>query len=319
MAFGLLGMWLMSTAEIPRRTFGRHTETVSALGLGGHHIGQVGTEREAIRIIHAAIDGGITFLDNAWEYHEGKSEVRMGKALKDRRASVFLMTKVCTHGRDARVAMRQLEQSLRRLQTDYLDLWQVHECAYYNDPSRHFARGGVIEALERAREQGKVRYVGFTGHKDPRIHLEMLSHGFPFDSCQLPLNGFDATFRSFEREVLPELARQGIAAIGMKSLGADGAAVKKKVVKAEDALRYAMSLPVVTTVSGIDSMRVLKQNLRIAQGFKPMSRPELQAHRRRCAEAAGDGRFELYKTTAEHEGAEGRAQHGFPSSEALAG
>jgi aryl-alcohol dehydrogenase-like predicted oxidoreductase len=309
----------MSTGDIPRRPFGRHAEQVSVLGLGGHHLGQIGTEREAIRIVHAAIDGGITFLDNAWEYHEGKSETRMGKALKGRRERVFLMTKVCTHGRDARVAMRQLEQSLRRLQTDYLDLWQVHECAYYNDPERHFARGGVIEALERAKQQGKVRYVGFTGHKDPQIHLEMLSRGFPFDSCQLPLNGFDASFRSFEQQVLPELARQGIAAIGMKSLGADGAAVKRRVVKVGDALRYAMSLPVTTTVSGIDSMKVLEQNLRIGRSFAPMTRAEMQAHRRACATAAADGRFELYKTTAEHEGDEGREQHGFPSSEAVAG
>jgi aryl-alcohol dehydrogenase-like predicted oxidoreductase len=308
----------MSTG-IPRRSFGRHAEQVSALGLGGHHIGQISTEREAVRVIQAAIDGGITFLDNAWEYHEGASERRMGTAIRDRRDRVFLMSKVCTHGRDARVAMRQLEESLRRLKTDHLDLWQVHECAYYNDPERHFATGGVIEALSRAREQGKVRYVGFTGHKDPEIHLEMLAYGFPFDSCQLPLNGFDANFRSFERQVLPELARRGIAAIGMKSLGADGAAVKKKVVNVEDALRYAMSLPVTVTVTGIDSMRVLKQNLRIAQSFKPMSRVEMQAHRRRCAEAASDGRFELYKTTAEHEGDEGRAQHGFPSSDAVAG
>ena len=309
----------MSTGEIPRRPFGRHAETVSAIGLGGYHLGKIATQREAIAIVHAAIDGGITFLDNAWEYHEGKSEERMGKAIRDRRDRVFLMTKVCTHGRDARTAMRQLEQSLRRLGTDHLDLWQIHECAYYNDPARHFARGGVVEALERARDQGKVRYVGFTGHKDPAIHLEMLSHGFPFDSCQLPLNGFDANFRSFEQRVLPELARQGIAPLGMKSLGADGSAVKKKVVTAEDALRYAMSLPVATTISGIDSMRVLRQNLRIAQRFRPMSNAAMDAHRRRCAEAAADGRFELYKTTAEHEGDEGRAQHGFPSSEAVAG
>ena len=309
----------MSTGEIPRRPFGRHPDQVAALGLGGYHLGNVATDREAIQIVHAAIDGGITFLDNAWEYHEGKSETRMGKALKDRRDRVFLMTKVCTHGRDARVGMRQLEESLRRLQTDHLDLWQVHECAYYNDPERHFASGGVIEALERAKEQGKVRYVGFTGHKDPQIHLQMLSHGFPFDSCQLPLNGFDASFRSFEQQVLPELARQGIAAIGMKSLGGDGAAVKKKVVKVDHALRYAMSLPVTTTVSGIDSMKVLNQHLRIARSFKPMTQSEQQAYRRQCAEAAADGRFELYKTTAEHEGDEGRAQHGYPSSEALAG
>lgn len=309
----------MSSEQIPCRPFGRHSEPVSALGLGGYHLGKVGTERDAIRIVHTAIDGGITFLDNAWEYHDGKSEIRMGKAIKDRRGEVFLMTKVCTHGRDAKVAMRQLEQSLRRLNTDYLDLWQVHECAYYNDTERHFAKGGVIEALERALKQGKVRHVGFTGHKDPDIHLAMLSHGFPFDSCQMPLNGFDANFRSFEQRVLPELARQGISAIGMKSLGGSGDAVRKKAVRVEDALRYAMSLPVATTVSGIDSMRVLRQNLEIAQGFKPLTRTEMRDHRRRLAPAAGDGRFELYKTTAQHEGKVGREEHRFPSEQELGG
>jgi len=292
---------------------------VSALGLGGYHLGTVGTEHDAIRIVHAAIDGGISFFDNAWEYHDGRSELRMGKAIKDRRAEVFLMTKVCTHGRDARVAMRQLEQSLRRLNTDYLDLWQVHECVYYNDPDRHFAKGGAIDALERALKQGKVRHVGFTGHKDPDIHLAMLSHGFPFDSCQLPLNGFDAGFRSFEQRVLPELARQGISAIGMKSLGGRGDAVRNKAVGVEEALRYAMSLPVATTVSGIDSMRVLRQNLKIAQGFKPMTRTRMREYRRRLAPLAGDGRFELYKTTAEHEGKVGREEHRFPSQEELGG
>jgi predicted aldo/keto reductase-like oxidoreductase len=309
----------MRSNEIPTRRFGRHAEQVSALGLGGYHLGTVSTEKETIRIIHAAIDAGITFLDNAWEYHDGKSEVRMGKAIDDRRDRVFLMTKVCTHGRDAKVAMRQLEQSLRRLRTDHLDLWQVHECVYYNDPDRHFAAGGVMDALERAKAQGKVRYVGFTGHKDPAILVRMLSHGFPFDSCQLPLNGFDGTFRSFEQQVLPELARQQIAAIGMKSLGGRGEAVKKKVVRVDEALRYAMSLPVVTTVSGIDSMRVLRQNLKIARAFEPMSSTEMQAHRRRLAAIASDGRFELYKTTAQHDGDIGREQHGFPSADALAG
>lgn len=309
----------MTPGEIPRRRFGRHAEQVSALGLGGYHLGEVSTIAEAVRIVHAAIEAGITFLDNAWEYHEGRSEERVGRAIADRRDRVFLMTKVCTHGRDAKTAMRQLEQSLRRLRTDYLDLWQIHECVYWNDPARHFAKGGVVEALERARKQGKVRYVGFTGHKSPDIHLDMLSHGFPFDSCQLPLNGFDANFHSFEERVLPELARQGIAAIGMKSLGGDGDAVKKRAVKVDDALRYAMSLPVATTISGIDSMRVLRQNVRIASGFTPMSRGEMQAHRRRLAPYSGDGRFELYKTTAEHEGEEGREQHGFPSSDALGG
>jgi aryl-alcohol dehydrogenase-like predicted oxidoreductase len=308
----------MRTDEIPRRPFGRHPDQVSALGLGGYHIGKISTEAEAIKLIHAAIDGGVSFLDNAWEYHDGKSEMRMGKAIKDRRDRVFLMTKVCTHGRDAKVAMKQLEQSLRRLKTDYLDLWQIHECAYYNDPRHHFAKGGVVEALERAKKEGKVRFVGFTGHKDPAIHLEMLSYEYPFDSCQMPLNGFDATFRSFEQLVLPELERQGIAPLGMKSFGA-GQAITEKAVTPADALRYAMSLPVVTTISGMDSMRVLRQNLEIAQGFTPMTRPQMQAYRDRCATEAADGRYELYKTTAQHDGVEGREQHGFPSQEELAG
>jgi aryl-alcohol dehydrogenase-like predicted oxidoreductase len=278
----------------------------------------VSTEREAIRIVHAAIEGGITFMDNAWDYYDGVSETRMGKALKDRRDRVFLMTKVCTHGRNLTTAMRQLEDSLRRLKTDYLDLWQIHECVYYNDPDLHFLRGGVVEALEKARAQGKTRYVGFTGHKDPAIHLRMLSYGFPFDSCQLPLNGFDAGFRSFERAVLPELLRLGVAPLGMKSLGGDGAAARKRAVRAADALRYAMSLPVVATVSGIDSMRVLRQNLRVARAFEPMTAREMESHRRKLASLAADGRFELYKTTAEHDGEEGRRQHGYPSSDATA-
>jgi uncharacterized protein len=303
---------------VPLRPFGRHTDvSVSALGLGGYHLGDVKSVREAIRIVHAAIDAGVTFMDNAWEYHEHESEVRMGRAIADRRERVFLMTKVCTHGRDAHVAMRQLEDSLRRLKTDYLDLWQVHECAYYNDPDRHFARGGVIEALDRAKKDGKVRFVGFTGHKDPEIHLRMLSFGYPFDSCQMPLNVFDASFRSFEQRVLPELQRQRIAPIGMKSLCGSGKAVTKKVVRVEDALRYAMSLPVATTISGIDSMRVLKQNLRVASDFKPFTRDQMERLRRRLAPVASDGRFELYKTTAQHEGDEGRAQHSFPSQDEL--
>jgi aryl-alcohol dehydrogenase-like predicted oxidoreductase len=302
----------MNATDIPLRPFGRHAEKVSALGLGGYHLGMPDTDSEATRLVHAAVDGGITFLDNAWEYNEGTSELRMGKAIQDRRDRVFLMTKVCTHGRDGRTAMKQLEQSLKRLRTDHLDLWQIHECVYYNEPALHFAKGGVVEALTKARDQGKVRYIGFTGHKDPDIHLAMLAYDFPFDSCQLPLNGFDAGFRSFEQRVLPELGRRGIAAIGMKSLGGDGKAVKKKAVAIQDALRYAMSLPVATTISGIDSMRVLRQNLKIAQGFKPMTRAEMTAHRRNLAELGGDGRFESYKVTAEYDGPEGRSEHGFP-------
>lgn len=301
-----------ATGEVPRRALGRTGELVSALGLGGHHLGLVGTAREATRIIHEAIDNGITFMDNAWEYHEGKSEERMGRALEGRRGDVFLMTKVCTHGRDAKVATRQLEDSLRRLKTDYIDLWQVHELAYQNDPELHFRPGGVIEALDRARRDGKVRFVGFTGHKDPAIHLRMLSYDYPFDCCQMPLNCFDATFRSFEQQVLPELERRGIAAIGMKSLGGEGTPVRKKTVTAREALAYAMSLPVATTVSGIDSLRVLRRNLGVARGFRPLSTAAMQRLRTRCAEQAADGRFELYKTTARFDAAIGRKQHGFP-------
>ena len=305
-----------ATEAIPRRPLGRTGELVSALGLGGFHIGLIGSEREAIRVVHAAVDAGITFIDNAWEYHDGKSEIRMGKALVGRRNDVFLMTKVCTHGRDAKVAMRQLEESLRRLKTDYLDLWQVHEVAFYNDPERHFMKGGVIEALDRAKRQGKVRFVGFTGHKDPALHLRMLSYEYPFDTVQMPLNCFDGTFRSFEQEVLPELLRRGIAPIGMKSMGGEGDAVKKKVLTAREALAYAMSLPVATTVSGIDSMRVLRQNLAVARGFKPLSLRALQQLRSRVVDLAADGRFELYKTTSKHEAKVGRKQHGFPPPDA---
>jgi aryl-alcohol dehydrogenase-like predicted oxidoreductase len=308
----------MAVTEIPLRPLGATGAMVSALGLGGHHIGKMKNQREAIRLIHAAIDAGITFMDNAWEYHDGRSEAVMGKAIRDRRDRVFLMTKVCTHGRGKREAMRQLEQSLRRLKTDHLDLWQVHECVYDNDPELHFANGGVIEALDRAKQQGKVRFVGFTGHKHPDIHLAMLKQDYIFDTCQLPLNCFDASFRSFEHHVLPVLERRGIAAIGMKSMGSDGRQVKDKVVTAEEALRYAMSLPVATTVSGIDSVKVLRQNLKVAQGFKPMSRRQMDALRKRVSREAADGRYELYKTTATHDGKVGRKQHGFPSDEELA-
>jgi predicted aldo/keto reductase-like oxidoreductase len=309
-----------TTAPIPQRLFGRTGETVSAIGLGGYHLGLVGSEREAISIVHKAIDAGITFMDNAWEYHDGKSEMRMGKALASgRRQQVFLMTKVCTHGRDAKVAMRQLEDSLRRLKTDHIDLWQVHEVAYAGDPERHFMKGGVIEALNRAKQKGLVRHVGFTGHKDPSLHLKMLSYGYPFDSCQLPLNCFDATFRSFEEQVLPELARQGIAAIGMKSLGGEGDPVKKRAVTAKDAIRYAMSLPVAVTVTGIDSLKVLRQNIAVARGFQPMGAVEMEQMRARCAPFAVDGRFELYKTTSKHEADVGRKQHGFPLQAEMAG
>ena len=302
---------------IPRRPLGRTGVEVSALALGGSHFAEAKTERESIRIVHEAIDAGVDFMDNAWESHDGLSEELMGKALAGRRHGVFLMTKLCSHGRDKKFALRQLEQSLRRLKTDYLDLWQIHEVVYESDPDLHFAPGGAAEALAEAKRDGKVRFVGFTGHKDPDIHLKMLAHGFPFDTCQLPLNVFDASFRSFERRVLPELLRRGIAPLGMKSMGGEGQPVKKRVVSAEEALRYAMSLPVASTVSGIDSLRILRQNLRVARGFEPYTPGEMKALRDRCAEAAADGRFELYKTSMHFDGPPGRKQHKFPDLEEL--
>ena len=310
----------MPSSDIPRRPFGRHEdERVSIMALGGYHLGSVATKTEAVRIVHAALDAGLTFMDNAWEYHEGKSEEWMGAALAGRRHEAFLMTKVCTHGRDRKVAMRQLRESLKRLRTDYLDLWQVHECVYANDPERHFATGGVIEALDEAKRSGMVRYVGFTGHKHPDIHLRMLSYDYPFDAAQMPLNPFDAHYASFGGRVVAECRRRGIAVLGMKSLGGDGDAVKKRVLTAAEGYRYAMSLPVATTVAGIDSMRILRQNLRIARGFAPMSAAEMRAIEKRATEVAADGRFELYKSTAKHEGEIGRKQHGFPSAATLAG
>jgi len=308
---------LRSTGDVPRRPLGSTGIQVSAIGLGGYHLGAITSEREAIRVIHAAIDAGITFIDNAWEYHDGRSETIVGKAIADRRHRVFLMTKLCTHGRGEREAMRQLEQSLRRLKTDHLDLWQIHECVYDNDPERHFAPHGAADALLRAQREGKVGLIGFTGHKRPEIHMAMLTHRFPFDTCQLPLNCFDASFRSFEQIVLPELLRRGIAPIGMKSLGGDARQVTGRAITAAEGLRYAMSLPVATTVSGIDSMRILRQNLGVARGFRPMSVRQMEALRQRVRTDAADGRYELYKTTAKHDGAVGREQHGFPAEQEL--
>ncbi len=306
-----------STGQIPTRPFGRTGIPVSILALGGWHLGLPKTERESTRLVHAAIDGGITFMDNAWDYNEGVSETRMGKALLGRRDKVFLMTKACTHGRDARTAMRQLEESLRRLKTDYLDLWQLHEVIFEDEPARYFAPGGAVEALDRARQQGKVRFVGFTGHKDPELHLEMLAHDYPWDSCQLPLNCFDASFRSFEQRVLPELNRRGIAAIGMKSLGGDARAVQAKAVTPQEAIRYTLSLSIATLVSGIDTMRVLRQNLAIAQGFRPLTSRQRRALLQRVRSSARDGRFELYKISAAFDGNEARRQHGLPLMDEL--
>jgi aryl-alcohol dehydrogenase-like predicted oxidoreductase len=291
---------------------------VSAIALGGYHLGLVRTKREAIRIVQEAFDQGITFMDNAWEYHDGLSEEIMGQGLLGRRHNSFLMTKVCTHGRGRKVAMKQLHESLKRLKTDYLDLWQIHEVVYDNDPDLHFGKDGVVEALDEAKRQGMVRFVGFTGHKDPSIHLKMLSYDYPFDTCQLPLNVLDGTFRSFEQQVLPELNRRGIAALGMKSMCGEGVPVKKRVVAPTEALSYAMSLPVAATVSGIDSLKVLRQNLRIAHNFKPLSSEAMQALRSKCSEWASDGRLELYKTSKAFDGPPGRKQHGFPPLKDLA-
>jgi predicted aldo/keto reductase-like oxidoreductase len=213
--------------------------------------------------------------------------------------------------------MRQLEESLRRLRTDHLDLWQIHEVAFDDEPRRHFARGGAVEALDRARQQGKVRFVGFTGHKDPALHLEMLAHDYAWDSCQLPLNCFDASFRSFEQRVLPELLRRGVAPIGMKSFCGDARAIKAKAISPTDALSYAMSLPVVTVVSGMESPQVLRQNLTVARGFRPLSARAMEALRRRVAPVAADGRFELYKISAAFEGDESRRVHGLPLHDEL--
>ncbi len=303
--------------RIPRKPFGRTQERVSIIGMGGYSLGAAPSLKEAIAIVHEAVDAGVNFFDNAWEYHDGKSEEWMGQALKGRRDKVFLMTKVCTHGRDKQVGMRQLEQSLKRLQTDHLDLWQVHECVYDNDPERHFAKGGVIEALDEAKKTGKVRYVGFTGHKNPSIHLKMLSYNYAFDSVQMPLNAFDGSYRSFQKHVLAEVNKRGMAGLGMKSLGGNGQPITKGVVTVEEALRYAMSLPVTTTISGIDSLAVLRQNLAIARGFQPMTADEMEALVRRCAVAAGDGHLELYKSTMKYDGDLGRGQHGLPSHKEL--
>ncbi len=300
-------------SDISHRPLGNTGETISAMGFGGYHLGTIKDEAEALNLVHATIDNGITFMDNAWEYHDGRSEELMGKAIHDRRDKVFLMTKVCSHGRDKHEAMRQLEDSLRRLQTDHLDLWQIHEVVYDNDPEWHFAADGVIAAMEQAKKDGKVRYLGFTGHKSPEVHLKMLGYKYPFDTCQLPLNCLDGTYRSFEACVLPELAKQGIAALGMKSLNGSGAIVKAGIVTAEEAIRYVLSLPIATLISGMLTMEDLQQNLGIVRNFAPMTPEEMQALRKRVAHVAGDGRFELYKSTAKHDGPIGRAQHGFPT------
>ncbi len=298
--------------DIPKRDFGKTGVKVSALGLGEHHLGEAKDVTEAIRIVHEALDAGITFFDNCWEYYNGRSENWMGRALKGKRDKAFLMTKVCTHGRGADLAMKMLDESLRRLNTDHLDLWQVHGVTFDNDPKLAGARGGVLEALDRAKRQGKTRFVGFTGHKDPEIHLQMLHLGYKFDAAQMPLNPCDASFRSFEKLVLPELAKRGMAVLGMKAFGGTADMIKRGLVTPQEALRYAMSLPVTTTISGMDTIAVLRQNLAVARGFKPMTAPEMQALRDRCARLAADGRFETYKVSVRYDNPQAREAHDFP-------
>jgi aryl-alcohol dehydrogenase-like predicted oxidoreductase len=302
----------MANNAIPLRPFGKTSARVSAFGLGGHHLGAATDEQTAIEIVHRAIDGGVTFFDCCWEYNRGKSEDWLGKGLKGLRDKTFLMTKVCTHGRDASLAIQMLEQSLRRLQTDHLDLWQVHGVSFPNDPDLFIRPGGAAEALEKAKKDGKVRFVGFTGHKDPDIHLAMIQTGFPFDAVQMPLNPFDANFHSFEKKVLPVLREKGIAPLGMKPICGHGEPVQKGVFTAEQMLRYAMSLPVATTITGVADLGIFEQNLKIAQGFTPLSEAEMQSLRERAKPYAGDGHFELYKTSIKFDNPEARLAHGFP-------
>ncbi len=292
-------------ALIPRRPLGRTGVEISAIGLGGYHVGMQHDERESIRIIRAAVDEGITFLDNCWDYNDGQSEVRMGRALAGGfRDRVFLMTKI--DGRDRATAARQIDESLRRLRTDRLALLQLHEVIYPEDPERAFAPGGAIEALSAAREAGKVRFLGFTGHKSPDIHLAMLRaadrHGFAFDTVQMPLNVLDAHHDSFQQRVLPVLREKGIGVLGMKPM-ADGLILESGAASAVDCLRYAMSVPGVSvTITGIDTLQVLEQALRVARGFQPMSDADRSRLLARTAPAAQGGRWEKYKTATEFDG-----------------
>jgi predicted aldo/keto reductase-like oxidoreductase len=299
--------------QAPRRPMGKTGVEVSILGMGGYHLGTVAGQPEVNDMVAKALDHGINFFDNAWEYYKGASEERLGTALKGKRDKAVVMTKVCTHGRKKDVALRMLEESLTRLQTDHLDVWQVHEVVYYNDPERCYASDGVLEALTAAKQQGKVRFVGFTGHKNPTIHLAMLNGGFSFDTVQMPLNPFDYSYRSFQRDVLPVAAQRGIAVFGMKSMGGSGEMIVQGALTPTEALSYAMSLPgVSTTISGMDSMRVLNQNLEILRHFKPLSEEEIFALRT-YGKQFEDGRYELFKSTAKYDGELGRTQHDFPS------
>ena len=280
------------------RTLGKTGEKVSAIGLGGYHLGHPPDPADAIQIVHSAIDRGITFMDNSWDYNGGESERRMGVGLRDGlRQKVFLMTKF--DGRTKDSTARQINESLQRLQTDHIDLIQYHENIRLEDPDRFFAVDGPLEALLEAKKAGKIRYIGFTGHKDPFVHVRMLElaaqHNFHFDSCQMPLNVMDAHFRSFGHDVLPRLVEQGIAVLGMKSMG-DGNVLKSGRVTPLECLHYALNLPTSVVITGCERMAILDQAIEAARTFKPMSSAEVSALLAKTKDAAMTGQFEPFKT-----------------------
>ena len=290
--------------DMQYRDLGRTGEKVSVIGLGGYHLGKQADPAESVRLMRSAIDRGITFMDNCWDYNGGISEVRMGQALRDGyRSKVFLMTKM--DGRTKEAYNLQLEQSLGRLQTDVIDLVQFHEVIRMEDPDRIFAPGGALEAAIGAREAGKIRYIGFTGHKDPAVHLRMLAiaqkHRFHFDTVQMPINVMDAHFRSFTKEVMPVAIQQGIAVLAMKTFG-DHFILDSKTVEPIDALHYSLTQPVSVVITGIDSTQVLEQALTAVETFRPMTQEQITALLDRTRDAAADGHFELFKTTAHFDG-----------------
>jgi aryl-alcohol dehydrogenase-like predicted oxidoreductase len=290
---------------MPTRTLGRTGVEVSLIGLGGWHLGFKHLDEElATRMIRTAVDNGINFMDNCWDYNEGASEKRMGKALRNGyRERAFLMTKI--DGRTKQEAAKQLDESLERLQTDYIDLVQHHEILRYEDPHRIFDAEGANAALLEARTAGKIRFIGFTGHKDPRIHLYMLEvareYGFVFDTVQMPINVMDAHYRSFEKLVLPELVKQNIGVLAMKTL-ANGAILKSKTVSAVECLQYAMNLPVSVVITGCESMENLEQAITAARTFKPMTDEQISSLLAKTAKAAARGEYELFKTTSIYDG-----------------
>ena len=298
-------VWAANTkAELPRRMLGRTGEKVSMVGLGGYHIGNQKDEQESIRIIRTALDSGINFLDNCWDFNGGESEVRMGKALRGGyRQRAFVMTKI--DGRTKKAAAQQLEESLRRLQTDHIDLLQFHEIIRMEDPERVFAAGGGMEAVVEAQKAGKVRYIGFTGHKSPDIHLKMLetadAHHFHFDAVQMPLNVMDAHYNSFGKKVLPVLLKKEISVLGMKPMGA-GIILRSKTVEPMECLHYAMSLPTSVVITGCDSVTLVEQAVTAAKTFLPMSETQVAALLAKTKDAAKNGEFEGYKTTTNFDG-----------------